>query len=277
MEAGQEGAVEGGAAAGEGGVPGAPPPAAPAKESLLGDGAATAPTTEWLYEPKASTDLAKIPLPGDVLGGKYKTVADLVSGASAAVAQRDAVNEKLKGFAGPPVDETGNFKGYELKAPEGYEVEFGDKSHPMLGEMQKVFADAGASQPFFDSVMGLLVRYEAERASTNIADEMSALVDHYRSPELVSAKQQELNAFFLPMMDDQARQLLAEISTDHRIVLLMDGLKRAITSSRIPVDVGDALGREEIDRAAKDPDLLKDPAKLKAFEERIQAGARHRR
>lgn len=293
IASGGEGAGGGAADAGAAGA-GAGPlgnvGAAPA--AILGEGAGAAPAApgapaaagasdgspQWKYVPADAGELAQIPLPAGVLGDKYKTVQDLLNGTSAAVAQRDQYAERLKGFPGAPLAEDGTTPAYKFTAPEGYEAEI-DVDNPLYGKLTSMLAKAGASQEVYDGITGLLVQYEAARADRDVADTMEKLAEIYHTPELRDAKLGELNRFFNPMLSTDARKLLAEVSTDARVVQIFDHLKAAMTASNISVDIngGTAPVDAKVDQLTKDPKIMTDNAKLGDLEKTIQQQAARRR
>lgn len=298
IASGGEGAGAGGAGAGAGagGAPGggAGPlgnvGAAPA--AILGEGAGAAPAApgaapaagagdggpQWKYVPADAAELAQIPLPAGVLGDKYKTVQDLLNGTSAAVAQRDQYAERLKGFPGAPLAEDGTTPAYKFTAPEGYEAEI-DTANPLYEKLTSMLAKAGASQEVYDGITGLLVQYEAARGDRDVAETMETLAQVYHTPELRDAKLAELNRFYNPLLPTDARKLLAEVSTDARVVQIFDHLKAALTASNISVDIngGQTPGAAKVEQLANDPKIMTDNAKLGQLEQTIQQQAARRR
>jgi len=272
--------AEAAAAAILGGAPpagGAPLGAGAAGAAAAGAGGAAEP--QWKYTPASADELALIPMPKGVLGDKYKTIQDMVNGASSAIAQRDTYASKLKGFTGAPVGEDGKTPNYTFVVPEGFEAEI-DTKHPLYADLVGKLAKAGASQEFYNDLMGMLVQYESGRDAVDTATTMQELADAYHTPELRDAKLSELNSFLMPLLDDEARGLLRDISVNAKVVRFLDRLKGAWTASNIPVNIeGGVYGADAIvAQAEKDPkSLMTDNQKLANFEKAIQAQNQRRR
>ena len=91
-------------------------------------------------------------IPESVLGGKFKTVEDLVKGYQESSQHGHALNERFKGFAGAPVDEEGNAVAYDFSEVEGFEDFEPDEG--LMGVVNEIGQEAGASQEVMSKLLG---------------------------------------------------------------------------------------------------------------------------
>lgn len=190
-------------------------------------------------------------------GGKYRTVEDMSKAHASAQTAIQDLKGKLGGFNGAPADEAGNFLGYDLTLPEGWEGEIDaagpemesfkewGKRHNMSGE---------AAQDAFENVYLPLI---AGVQSALKEDNANALTALYGSAEV--ANEQTRGAFEwaagLLRNSPDAIEQLREAGSNYLIVPVLHSLREAIQSNRL--GRGDAGGAKSAD--ARYQELLSDP------------------
>ncbi len=221
-------------------------------------------------------------IPADVLGGKYANLGALVDGYSSSsgeakkiAAERQALEAKLAGFTGAPVDDDGNPVDYNFELPEGFE-EAGINEN-VLAAVNEIGRKHGASQDFMqDLFANAWAPAIAELTTGNLTESMAMLAEHFGSEEARDQKLGEVLDWSVNVLGEEKRNTIMAAGADPNVAILLSDLQLAWNATTLGTgSTGDGEWTEKdylanLSRIGESPEI---DARLTEYAERRGARA----